>query len=155
MLTLNYQMRKPVVYATPRLPIESTAESPSGSFLLGERSHLLPPLPPVNCWVCFSPSLGLSAYIYSLDGVTTWSYLAFATSTFGNHSLIASIQTAQSIIGKSRTILFHTPRTTTEFSTLIAIGKHVVAKISDVTSRPFAYVVTGEFSKFYLMACPP
>ncbi len=32
--------------------------------------------------------LGLAAYIYSLDGTTTYSYLAFAVSSFGDHSLI-------------------------------------------------------------------
>ena len=45
-------------------------------------------------------SLGLAAYIYSLDGTTTWNYLAFVTSSFGDHSLISTIQVAQSIIGK-------------------------------------------------------
>lgn len=43
--------------------------------------------------------IGLSAYIYSLDGVTTPSYLTFAASFFGHHSFIASIQTAQQLIG--------------------------------------------------------
>lgn len=46
------------------------------------------------------PSLALSAYIYSLDGTTTYNYLAFATSSFGHHSLISTIQVAQSIISK-------------------------------------------------------
>jgi len=43
-------------------------------------------------------SLGLAAYIYSLDGTTTWSYLAFAVSSFGKHSLISAIQVAQAVI---------------------------------------------------------
>ena len=93
------------MYATLKLPTESMAEPPSGSSSLGEKNRLHSP-PPSTADACLLTSLGLSAYIYSLDGVTTWSYLAFATSTFGNHSLIASIQTAQSIIGKSETILF-------------------------------------------------
>lgn len=44
--------------------------------------------------------LGLASYIYSLDGSTTYTYLAYATSTFSEHSLISSIQVAQSIISK-------------------------------------------------------
>ncbi|KAF8198595.1 drug:h+ antiporter [Pholiota molesta] len=70
-------------------------------------------------WFLFI-GLGLAAYIYSLDGTTTYSYLAFATSSFGDHSLISTIQVAQSII--------------------IACGKPVIAKIADVGSRGTAYV---------------
>ncbi|KAF8149148.1 drug:h+ antiporter [Crassisporium funariophilum] len=69
-------------------------------------------------WFLFI-SLGLAAYIYSLDGSTTWSYLAFAASSLGNHTLISSIQVAQAII--------------------IAVGKPVIAKIADVKSRGTAY----------------
>lgn len=47
-------------------------------------------------------SIGLASYIYSLDGQTTYSYLAFATSSFDKHSLISTIQVAQSIISESR-----------------------------------------------------
>jgi hypothetical protein len=43
-------------------------------------------------------SLALASYIYSLDGSTTYTYLAFATSTFEEHSLISSVQVAQSVI---------------------------------------------------------
>lgn len=46
-------------------------------------------------------SLALASYIYSLDGTTTYTYLAYATSTFGEHSLISSVQVAQSVISKS------------------------------------------------------
>ncbi|KAJ3722134.1 drug:h+ antiporter [Lentinula guzmanii] len=65
--------------------------------------------------------LGLAAYIYSLDNQTTSAYLAFAASDFGDHSLISSIQTAQSII--------------------LACGKPVIAKLADISSRGTAYVV--------------
>lgn len=44
--------------------------------------------------------LGLASYIYSLDGQTTYTYLAYATSTFSEHSLISSIQVAEGIISK-------------------------------------------------------
>lgn len=69
-------------------------------------------------WALFI-SIALASYIYSLDGTTTWTYLAFATSSFGRHSLISTIQVAQAVI--------------------VACGKPVVAKIADVTSRSFAY----------------
>lgn len=43
--------------------------------------------------------IALASYVYSLDNQTTSNYLAFATSYFGAHSLISSLQVAQSIIG--------------------------------------------------------
>ncbi|KAJ6525618.1 drug:h+ antiporter [Mycena capillaripes] len=63
--------------------------------------------------------LGLAAYIYSLDGTTTYTYLTYATSEFGGHSLLGPIQVAQGIT--------------------IAVGKPVIAKIADVGSRGTAY----------------
>ncbi|KAJ7097775.1 drug:h+ antiporter [Mycena belliarum] len=69
-------------------------------------------------WILFF-SLGLAAYIYSLDGTTTYTYLAYATSEFGGHSLLGPIQVAQGII--------------------IAVGKPVIAKVADVGSRGTAY----------------
>ena len=42
--------------------------------------------------------LALACYIYSLDGCTTSSYLTFAASALNDHSLISSVQVAQSII---------------------------------------------------------
>ncbi|KAI0781782.1 drug:h+ antiporter [Abortiporus biennis] len=69
-------------------------------------------------WFLFI-GLALASYVYSLDGSTTYTYLSFATSYFGEHSLISSIQVAQSII--------------------IAVGKPVIAKLADVTSRAYAY----------------
>ncbi|RPD68964.1 hypothetical protein L226DRAFT_563665 [Lentinus tigrinus ALCF2SS1-7] len=46
-------------------------------------------------------TIGLASYVYSLDNQTTSNYLAFATSYFGSHSLISSIQVAQSILDGS------------------------------------------------------
>ncbi|KAJ6597052.1 drug:h+ antiporter [Mycena vulgaris] len=69
-------------------------------------------------WALFV-SLGLAAYIYSLDGSTTYTYLSYATSEFGGHSLIGPIQVAQGII--------------------IAVGKPLIAEIADVGSRGAAY----------------
>ncbi|KAH8829259.1 major facilitator superfamily domain-containing protein [Flagelloscypha sp. PMI_526] len=71
-------------------------------------------------WALFI-GLGLAAYIYSLDGQTTYTYLAFATSSMEHHSLLSSVQTAQAVI--------------------IAVFKPVVAKFADVTSRGTTYVL--------------
>ncbi|KAG9310268.1 MFS general substrate transporter [Chiua virens] len=69
---------------------------------------------------CLFIGLGLASYIYSLDASTTPAYLTFATSSFGEHSLLSSISVAQSLI--------------------IAVGKPVIAKVADVSSRGSAYV---------------
>ena len=45
--------------------------------------------------------IGLASYIYSLDGQTTYNYLPFATSAYDRHSLISTIQVAQSVISQS------------------------------------------------------
>ncbi len=65
-------------------------------------------------------SIALLAYVYSLDSNTTSSFLPFATSAFGAHATIGTIDTACDIIG--------------------AVGKPFIAKFADVTSRPRAYV---------------
>ncbi|KAG6890842.1 hypothetical protein C0992_012481 [Termitomyces sp. T32_za158] len=75
-------------------------------------------------WFLFI-GLGLAAYIYSLDGSTTYTYLSYAASAFEDHTLISTIQVAQSII--------------------IAVGKPVIAKVADVTSRGLAYTVVLVF----------
>lgn len=70
-------------------------------------------------WALFI-SLGLSAYVYSLDGTTTWYYLMFATSELDKHSYLATIGVVQMMI--------------------VACGKPIIAKISDVTSRAYAFL---------------
>ncbi|CDO70201.1 hypothetical protein BN946_scf184942.g1 [Trametes cinnabarina] len=74
---------------------------------------------------CLFIGIALASYIYSLDGQTTYSYLAFATSAFDKHGLISTIQVAQSII--------------------IACGKPVIAKVADVSSRGTSYLVVLVF----------
>ncbi|KAG8996658.1 hypothetical protein FRB94_008155 [Tulasnella sp. JGI-2019a] len=69
--------------------------------------------------------IGLASYIYSFDGSTTWFYLSYAQSSFGKHSLISTIQTAQGII--------------------IAAGKPPMAKIADVFGRAESYMVVTFF----------
>ncbi|KAI0763855.1 drug:h+ antiporter [Trametes elegans] len=75
-------------------------------------------------WALFT-GIALASYVYSLDNQTTANYLAFATSHFGAHSLISSLQVAQSI--------------------LVACGKPIIAKVADVTSRGTAYLVVLVF----------
>ncbi|KAI6037915.1 major facilitator superfamily domain-containing protein [Pisolithus marmoratus] len=70
-------------------------------------------------WGLFT-SLALASFVYSLDASTTSAYLTFATSSFGEHSLIGAITVVQSLI--------------------VAVGKPVIAKIADVSSRGTAYV---------------
>jgi hypothetical protein len=48
----------------------------------------------------FAFSLALASYMYALDGSTTSNYLTFATSAFGGHGLMSTIQTAQSLISE-------------------------------------------------------
>lgn len=59
--------------------------------------------------------IALVAYVYSLDGSTSYLYLAFATSSFSDHSLLSSIGVAQAII--------------------LAVAKPPSAKIADVFGR--------------------
>ncbi|QRW00157.1 major facilitator superfamily transporter [Ceratobasidium sp. AG-Ba] len=80
-------------------------------------------------------SIAALAYIYSLDQNTTSNYLPYATSSFGQHSFIGTIGTAEGII--------------------TAVGKPVIAKIADLASRPFAYIVVLIFYVvgYILVAC--
>ncbi|KAI9315575.1 major facilitator superfamily domain-containing protein [Dichotomocladium elegans] len=65
--------------------------------------------------------LVLASYIYSLDGTTTWQYLAYASSSVLEHSLSGTVQTAGSII--------------------IAVGKPFMAKLADYIGRGETYIV--------------
>ncbi|KXN81441.1 Siderophore iron transporter 3 [Leucoagaricus sp. SymC.cos] len=65
--------------------------------------------------------LGLAAYICSLGGTTAHTYLAFAASSFGHHSLLSTVQAAQSII--------------------VAIGKPAIGKIASVRVRGSVHVI--------------
>lgn len=68
-------------------------------------------------------SVLISAWAYSLDQSTTGNYTAFATSDFSSHSSgLASLSIATSIIG--------------------TVCKPFIAKISDITSRPYTYILT-------------
>ncbi|KAF8887863.1 drug:h+ antiporter [Gymnopilus junonius] len=107
---------------TPSVSSESTDAAAHGGVKAVEATQKV--YGKYSKWFLFI-GLGLSAYIYSLDGTTTYNYLAFATSSFDHHSLISTIQVAQSII--------------------IAVGKPVIAKIADVSSRGSAYFIVLVF----------
>lgn len=68
-------------------------------------------------------SISLSGVIcaFSLDTSTTSLYLPFATSAYGKHSLLSTIGSLSSII--------------------TACCKPLIAKVSDITSRQFAYAM--------------
>ncbi|KAM0752628.1 MFS general substrate transporter [Meredithblackwellia eburnea MCA 4105] len=71
-------------------------------------------------WLLYA-SIAIICYGYSLEQNTTYNYLAFATSSFGHHSLLGSISTATSIIA--------------------SVSRPFIAKIADITSRPHAYLL--------------
>ncbi|EIW80434.1 drug:h+ antiporter [Coniophora puteana RWD-64-598 SS2] len=62
--------------------------------------------------------LGLVAYANSLDISTTDTFLTFATSSLGAHSLLSAVTVAQLIV--------------------VAVGQPVIAKVADVSSRGIA-----------------
>ncbi|KAJ9093910.1 hypothetical protein QFC19_008142 [Naganishia cerealis] len=70
-------------------------------------------------WYLFG-GIALASYIYSLDGVTSWQYLSYATSTVLKVSLSGTITTAAAII--------------------IAVGKPFMAKLADVFGRGETYI---------------
>jgi hypothetical protein len=75
-------------------------------------------------WILYA-SIGLIAYVYSLDSNTTPSFLPFATSAFKAHSLLGTINVTNTIIS--------------------AVAQPLIAKFADVTSRPRAYVLALVF----------
>ncbi|CCH46048.1 Siderophore iron transporter [Wickerhamomyces ciferrii] len=66
-------------------------------------------------------SLLICAWVYSLDRSTTSSYSPYATSSFGHHSMISTLKIATSIMS--------------------SVSQPMLAKFSDVTSRPITYIL--------------
>ncbi|KAJ3008676.1 hypothetical protein HKX48_008399 [Thoreauomyces humboldtii] len=86
--------------------------------------------------ICFYIGVAMICYTYSLDGVTTYLYQAYATSSFSEHSDLGAIVTAQAIV--------------------LAVSKPVAAKISDVFGRAEAFtvaIVLYVFGYILLAAC--
>ncbi|CCH46045.1 Siderophore iron transporter [Wickerhamomyces ciferrii] len=72
--------------------------------------------------ISLAASLLICAWVYSLDGSTTYNYSPYATSSFGHHSMISTLQIATSIMS--------------------SVSQPMLAKFSDVTSRPITYILT-------------
>lgn len=87
-------------------------------------------------WI-FAASIFLTAWVSCLDSSTTYNYQPYATSSFNRHSMISTLQIANSVIG--------------------AVCKPFIAKISDLTSRPFTYfiVLLMYVIGFIITACSP
>lgn len=85
----------------------------------------------------FAASIFLTCWMVALDGTTTFNYEPYATSSFGKHSMLSTLTVATSVIG--------------------AVCKPFVAKISDLTSRPFVYVIVLVLYVlgFIIVACSP
>lgn len=107
------------VHSTDRILVETREELGTG---IAEASAKV--WGKYSRWVLYI-SLGLAAYVYSLDLTTTYFYTAFATSSFSHHSLLSSIEVAAQVI--------------------LAVGKPIIARIADLQSRPFAYVIVVIF----------
>lgn len=85
----------------------------------------------------FAASIFLTAFVQALDASTTYLYQPYATSSFKRHSMLSTLGIATSVIG--------------------AVCKPFVAKFSDLTSRPTAYVVVLVLYAigFIITACSP
>jgi Sugar (and other) transporter len=99
----------------------------------------------LSTWWLYA-SIGAVAFVYSLDQNVTGNYLPIATSAYDRHSILGTINTAESIISELfvRPLPCLFPHTVTH-ETIDAVAKPFIAKIADVTSRPNAYSVTLVF----------
>lgn len=87
-------------------------------------------------WI-FAASIFLTTWVTALDGTTTYNYQPYATSSFNRHSMLSTLTIATSVIG--------------------SVCKPFVAKMSDLTSRPFVYVIVLVLyvMGFIIVACSP
>ncbi|KAG9125995.1 hypothetical protein FRC07_005303 [Ceratobasidium sp. 392] len=113
----NKSTRAPTPNDSPKIQLDPDIEqNPGVARVEALHRHLSGPWR----WMLYL-SIAALAYVYSLDQNTTSNYLPYATSSFGKHSFIGTIGTAEGII--------------------TAVGKPCIAKIADLASRPFAYIV--------------
>lgn len=87
-------------------------------------------------WI-FAGCIFLAAWMRALDATTTFNYQPYATSSFDRHSMLSTLTIATRVIG--------------------AVCKPFVAKVSDLTSRPFVYVIVLVLYVlgFVIVACSP
>ncbi|GAA5964033.1 hypothetical protein JCM3765_007847 [Sporobolomyces pararoseus] len=78
-----------------------------------------------NSRIALFVGVALASYIYSLEGTTTYQYMAYATSSFSAHSLLGAIGTAQAII--------------------LAVTKPFAAKFADTAGRAEAFCASAFF----------
>jgi hypothetical protein len=95
----------------------------------------------LSIWWLYA-SIGAVAFVYSLDQNVTGNYLPIATSAYNRHSILGTINTAESIISASFCSAFPCLLV---MEITDAVAKPFIAKIADVTSRPNAYSVTLAF----------
>lgn len=75
-------------------------------------------------WLFYS-SIGLISFAYSLSSNTVGNFFSFATSAFGKHSILGTVEVAVSVLG--------------------AVSKPFIARLSDTTSRPTTYFISLVF----------
>ncbi|CCH46046.1 Siderophore iron transporter [Wickerhamomyces ciferrii] len=71
--------------------------------------------------ISLAASLLICAWVYTLDSSTTSNYSPYATSSFGHHSMISTLDIATALMS--------------------SVCKPMLAKFSDVTSRPITYIL--------------
>ncbi|KAH3684753.1 hypothetical protein WICPIJ_004284 [Wickerhamomyces pijperi] len=69
----------------------------------------------------FCALLIICAWVSALDSSTSYSYAPYATSNFGHHSMLGTVEIAGSIIS--------------------SVCRPMISKISDITSRPITYAI--------------
>ena len=95
----------------------------------------------------FYVSIGLISFAYSLSSNTVSNFFSFATSAFGKHSILGTVDVAIYVLGAvgacaslPDAIPFSAPfgdRANVRFT-----AKPFIAKLSDTASRPTAYLVS-------------
>lgn len=71
--------------------------------------------------ILFCACIIVVSFVLALDGSTTSNYQPYAASSFGHHSMLSTLSIATSIMS--------------------SVSQPIVAKIADVTSRPFTYIL--------------
>jgi hypothetical protein len=98
----------------------------------------------------FYASIGLISYAYSLSSNTVSNFFSFATSAFGKHSILGTVEVAIYVLGAVgaydslpvTAFHFRLPIATELMGDGCLTAKPFIAKLSDTTSRPTAYLVS-------------
>ncbi|BGP11691.1 hypothetical protein JCM10049v2_007611 [Rhodotorula toruloides] len=111
-------------------PVQTTHDASPPSYAVATQAGVLKVESVNRVWrrdsrIALFVGIALASYIYSLDGTTTYLYAAGATSSFGQHSLLGAIATAQAIV--------------------LAVSKPFASKFADVFGRAEAFVLAVFF----------